>query len=312
MFQRLDIKNFRSQKDVSLSFHANVNGFWGRGNAGKTNILRAIYCLLKPNPYKKINSRFAKGEDASITVTTDNEDEVKLVIGKKKVEYFLKNEDGEKSWETRSIPKEIESILNLHDVNIQKQLEGPFLITSSQGKIARTINQTIGTNKIDEWMKIVKAKIGALKYGEVSLTESIEKTENELKPYKSLEKVDKLFSTLRANDTKIKKLEEKYTDISDTCYKILEIRARLTYHENYLELKDKIELFKKNLEEIKMIEKIIEEVKDLKRNIKTLAQERRKQKKLSKQYSSFLKELKVCPFCFVSTKEVKNEILTSQ
>ena len=50
MFKSLTAKNFKSWKDITLSFSKGVNVIVGRSQAGKTNALRALLLLSRNRP----------------------------------------------------------------------------------------------------------------------------------------------------------------------------------------------------------------------------------------------------------------------
>ena len=58
-----------------------------------------------------------------------------------------------------SVPDQIEETLNLSELNIQEQFDIPFLVMTSPGEIARTINRITKLEKVDEWVSKLTTKV---------------------------------------------------------------------------------------------------------------------------------------------------------
>jgi len=168
MFKTLKIENFKSHKDTKIDFHPNVNVIIGDPQSGKTNIIRGLLLLAKNRPSGgDFLPHFAGDKGTTkISLSFPDSPSVKLIkqvgVGKEgpQVEdskYVI----GDKVYKGfgKSIPDVITDVLNLGDLNIQKQLDVPFLITSSPGEVARTINRITKLEQVDGWVSDLTSKV---------------------------------------------------------------------------------------------------------------------------------------------------------
>jgi len=51
----------------------------------------------------------------------------------------------------QTVPEEVQAVLEIGDINVQGQLDQHFLITSSGGDVARTINKITKLENVDKW-----------------------------------------------------------------------------------------------------------------------------------------------------------------
>jgi len=156
MINGLRIKKFQSHEDSYFRFSPFVNIIQGLSTVGKSAVLRSKRLLIDNRPSGgKFFSNFAgpKGEtevefeldNGSVKITKD----IRInKVGKKEVKathYFLKTKEGEFTFTGigESVPDQVSNLLNMSELNFQRQFDVPFLISSStsSGEIARTINR---------------------------------------------------------------------------------------------------------------------------------------------------------------------------
>lgn len=158
MIKSIELKNFRSHKDSKLVFSNGINTIIGSSGRGKTQVLRAFYWVKdnKPDGLSYIShfNRDAKGNPIEPTeVILELENNVFIIRSRSK-EFdgykIIKNEK-EKTFEAmnRKVPEEVTTLLNLTEVNVQKQMDAPFLLSGSAGEAARFLNGIIRLDIID-------------------------------------------------------------------------------------------------------------------------------------------------------------------
>jgi len=204
MLNTIHIKNFQSHKDSILEFAPGVNAIVGTSDSGKTAIFRAFRWLFCNRPSGDA-FRSTWGGDTIVDVDLQ-EGQVSRVRTDKENLYVLGEHDEFKAMGTE-VPEEIKKILNIDDINLQQQLEGPFLLNLSAGEVAQHFNKIARLDKIDSSLQYVQKKIReseqTIKFG----NQQTEKLEEELQNYDYLEQLDKEVVLLE-------KKQDQYTDLS--------------------------------------------------------------------------------------------------
>ena len=160
MITKISINNFQSHKNTELELDKGVNILIGSSNSGKTAALRALYWLKDNRPSGISNASHWILENGklngsfNISLTKDNN----LIIRERDNKYngYILNEDYFAALKSE-VPEEIKEILNLSDVNIQKQMDAPFLLSASAGEVARFFNKIVKLDIIDVMLKNVES-----------------------------------------------------------------------------------------------------------------------------------------------------------
>lgn len=160
---RVTIHNFQSHKDTVLELSPTVNSLEGVSDSGKSAVLRAmLWCLTNKPDGVAFASNWAKDKKGKlkdeVSVSIDNitrsrnatvNGYTKFVAGKDPLTYeALKG----------TVPPDIENAINIGSVNIQRQMDPPFLLASTPGDAARYVNELIGLEEIDTYQKALKGK----------------------------------------------------------------------------------------------------------------------------------------------------------
>lgn len=232
------IKNFQSHTDTIVEFEKGLNVISGESNMGKTSIMRAIVWCLYNDP--KGNAFITTGQgECSVFLYFSNGGMLERTRTKANAgSYAVTKPDGsinQYSGFGNDIPIEV---INLHQMpeiylakdfkcrlNIQSQLDRPFLVLESSPVKAAAIGRLIGTQNIDVAIKSVNSDL--LGYGKdiKSFNKRIEENNIELEKYNDLEQIGLYIKTveemLELKDTVRKKLEvlceldDLYTDYSE-------------------------------------------------------------------------------------------------
>lgn len=160
---RVTIHNFQSHKDTVLELSPTVNSLEGVSDSGKSAVLRAmLWCLTNKPDGVAFASNWVKDKKGKlkdeVSVSIDNitrsrnatvNGYTKFVAGKDPLTYeALKG----------TVPPDIENAINIGSVNIQRQMDPPFLLSSTPGDAARYVNELIGLEEIDTYQKALKGK----------------------------------------------------------------------------------------------------------------------------------------------------------
>jgi len=159
MIKSIELQNFRSHKNTKLIFDKGINAIVGSSGRGKTQILRAMYWVKdnKPDGLSYIShfNRDKKGLPIEPTIVTIELDNKIFLIRERSKEfngYKIKNGKEIESFNAMNgkVPDQVSSLLNMDDVNVQKQLDAPFLLSGSAGEVARFLNGIIRLDIIDD------------------------------------------------------------------------------------------------------------------------------------------------------------------
>jgi len=252
MIKSLSIQNFQSHKDSYLEFDPGCNVIVGSSDSGKTAILRALK-KLKDNRPSGDSFRSNWGGETKIEIFTD--DTHIAWIKDKEAEYVL-GDTHFKAFST-DVPKEIQDALNLSDVNIQQQLDQPFLLTETPGAVAHHFNKVARLDKIDLGLQNVQRWIN-------ELTSAIGKEATKDKPATGL------IKQLTEQETALQAYE--YLDKMESEVEVLEDmeKALQAKESGKQRLEGLIEDYQENQKEIVSFEEIISDEKLVNQTLKLI------------------------------------------
>jgi exonuclease SbcC len=215
MFDFLRLVNFQSHRDTRVDFAPGVNVIFGLSQAGKTALIRGFQLLADNRPSgarfyanfapDKGVTRIELGIKGSGTVSIEKGVRRKSDGSKDIKETIYQFGDDLFTGVQRDVPDQIREILNLTELNVQKQFDQPFLVTSSAGEIARTINRITKLDNVDGWISDLAEKINTSKKTVKILESQSKELEIELGRYVGFEglqaDMDSLLKT--ASDLKV-------------------------------------------------------------------------------------------------------------
>lgn len=295
MIKKLIVKNFQSHEKTSLDFVKGVNVIVGRSQSGKTALVRALqWCLFnRPTGY-----RFHReGADSPTTVTVEVDDKrIRHIKDKRTNKYHI----GKKTFDKvgRDLPDLVSQALNVSELNVQSQLDSHFLITSSPGIVAKTINRITKFDKIDTWIKTLTKKINSLSSERDMLGSDIEHIGEELKKFKGLAKIKLKIEKLKEIESNISTIKIEKIDLADAIQSLTATEESSKWAGDVKKLKakcDKAEKIEQRLKELQDQHEGIATYLEVKSLLKDLILE---QTEKVKEYKQALKDKKVCPTCF--------------
>lgn len=306
MIKQLRIQNFRSHKNTKLEFVKGVNCIVGLPDSGKTNIIRAINWALTNRPLGfRFHSNFAKGPTA-VDIDFEEGNQISLVKSKSESGYVC----NEKEFRAigSDVPDEVSRISNITELNLQTQMDKPFLICESPGEVAKVFNRVSKLEKPDLVIASLTTDINSknkqiktLSLDKIEFEEKLKRFENlpqmkndldeieqiENKRQKIKNEIDELFSMIE-NIEAVKKIMENMIDIDKARKELVSINKLYTEIANeqkkHMSLQDIITS--------------TEEVEDKMQNIKM------DYKDIQKDFGKFLKTIKICPYCEKCTEPI--------
>jgi len=325
MIRSLEIKNFQSHKDSYFEFDKGVNIIVGESDSGKTAILRALRWLIWNRPSGD-SIRSVWGGETRVTIFVD--DIPICRIKDKQEEYIL--EDSHFTAFRTDVPEEIQKVLNFNEINLQNQLDAPFLLSETPGAVALYFNKIARLDKIDTGLQNINSWIRELnnniKYQEGQET----KYKEEIKKYDYLEKFETEVEVLEEMDEQYKtslqqstKLENLILDINDSIADIKEVSEILQYEKAvndilfFIEQRAEIDLQESRLEKLLMeINNVQNEIKEqsiileIEKPVNDIVKLIEEADMLNKQQKSLFKLLSSID-SITNTLNVKNALKTS-
>lgn len=163
MIDKLQIKNIQSHKNSELEFVPGINVIIGSSNNGKSAILRALYWAIYNRPlgieilcsHWAINNKGNIIEPMSVKVFK-NGNVLERRRSKTENQYLLNGE--ELNVVSSDVPEQVANFFKLSNTNIQNQQESPFLLSLSNGEIARYFNKIANLDIIDRILSNAESK----------------------------------------------------------------------------------------------------------------------------------------------------------
>jgi DNA repair protein SbcC/Rad50 len=246
MIKKLNIRNFQSHEDTTLDFHQGVNVIIGQSDGGKTAVLRALKWVVWNRPGGDA-FRSDWGGDTEVTLQVDR-DKIKRIKTNATNQYKLNN--NEFTAFGTNVPEEITSILNLNEINLQQQLDSPFLLTATPGEVANHFSKVAHLDKINVALKNIKGTVNKvkrdiettetdidLKNEELSKYDQLDRKEQDLevleqleqdriKSIKNVQEIEKLISSINLTNQELEELDSLlfFKDDVDSVIMIIEER----------------------------------------------------------------------------------------
>ena len=297
MIKYLKIRDFQSHKSSSLEFSKGVNVIVGSSDSGKSSIIRALRWVIenKPNGNSFINYD-SKG--ACVTIAVD-----KSVISREK--SSTKNEYKDTATGevykavNKEVPQEIKSLINIPQISIQKQMDSPFLLSSSSGEVARVLNEIVNISNIDLTLKNIEKRKRDAKNQITFLEDAISNSEKELKNYDNLDEIEALIDSIEASEALITQQSEALNDLRGVLDYISEANNNLKKYKNMEKAKKVLKEAEKLNSELKVLEFEEQELKDKITlsfsAFKLLNELTKKIKSCKKKFNELMPD--ICPLC---------------
>ena len=272
MIRSIRLQQFQNHIDSTFDFAEGVNSVIGFTDAGKTACIRAIKWVVynRPRGTKFINhGAFADGKqvkDCVVTMQTDKH----LIERRRSASKNSYTLDGvEFDVVKSSVPDEVREALNFEDINIQFQLDSPFLLTESSGEVARTMNRIVKLDDIDACQKNINGYRLKLNRDETSLLYEIKQlmVDVEALDYTDIEKT---VETVELLEDKKSNLDTKIDLIKSCIYDIIDIdevleaeKAILACEKKINDICDQYEVHRELSNKLRDIKDFIYDIQDI-------------------------------------------------
>jgi len=263
MIKSLTLNNFRTHKDTELCFSPGVNVIVGQSGTGKTNILRALNWIVNNRPLGSGVIRRRK-DLAEVCLVVEDQEEIGILRTKDKngSKYVLCGIGDEAEFTSfgTTPPEPISEVLNLSDINIQKQFEAYFLVFESPGYVATYIRKVTKLDEIDEVVKIISGRIRKANIELQGYSTEVEDVKEKLEEiYKiDLDRLELLIRETELLSEENKNIQNQYQELQGIVEQLEGIEREYTY------LPDDIDQIIENVnQEISSYQKLQSKVNDL-------------------------------------------------
>ena len=305
MIKQLHIENIGPYQDETFNFHPGINIVIGEGCNGKTyGIVRPLKLLRYFRPINfKFHSNFSKDNFSNVSVTTFDNHIISLYRHKdpSKSIYSITYPNGKKEEFRRfnkTVPDLIINTLNLNDLNFQFQLDSPYIISESPGKITKIINSITKINDVDEWVKKLNSIIRECDRDIKNKNEEFNDNKKELEKLSNIESIGKKIKKLKKMEKQITKLELEQDEIEELIDDIDNLENKRIKLNKNLKLEDKYKKLLKLELEIEKLDDTMEEINEYVELENKLMLLKKELKIALKEYIKQLKKKEMCPTCF--------------
>lgn len=266
MIQQIEIKNFQSHKQTVLNLSAGVNLIIGKSDSGKTAILRALNWLINNKPAGD-SFRSSWGGTTQVDIVTAEDDMIQRIKSDKESIYAA-GEDTFKAF-GQGVPDEISKLLNISSLNIQYQMDSPFLLSESSGEVARYFNRIVNLEAIDESLKKAHSKLTSTGQ-EITFNEKeLEKEQQKFDSYEWVLKAEKEFDPLYDQSKKVEEIKEVYEELQN-CISIITNAQKSLSEINFTAAEKELATIEKQQQEIEAAEKQLFKFSELIKSIQQL------------------------------------------
>lgn len=219
--KKIVLKNFQSHSYTTIELSPKINVFLGKGNRGKSAIIRALKWVFFNEPQG--TSFIKKGETyASCAITLDNDYTIIRERGDKINRYTLITPDNKRveySNFGREIPQDIKKILKIEALPIENglklspqikdQMESVYLLNETPSTLHSTLLTISGGQTIDDAIKSLSLDLDRLNRREKDLKKEIEDKENALKIYDHVDEKKSEILKIKKGIDLLKKVEDR-------------------------------------------------------------------------------------------------------
>ena len=209
MIKSILLENFQSHENNKVDFANGVNCIIGKSDSGKTAIMRALrWCAFN----KPAGADFIRHGTKKSRVCIEVGNDVIIKTRDKSTSIYMHNGNEYKAF-GQNVPEDIQKAFMLDDVNIQSQMDAPFLLSQTPGEIARIFNEVAGIDKIDVALSNITSTSRSLNAKIKGSVEEIKQQKEKIDSFEwlnacvdDIEAAEKIEIKQKENENKIEKI----------------------------------------------------------------------------------------------------------
>ena len=240
MLSKLTIKGFQSHRDTTFEFHEGLNAVIGSSDSGKSSVLRAISWLLFNTP--RGDGFVSWWDDVTKTSVEGVFDDTIITKTRSKTlnQYQINKGEPLKALRT-DVPDEIKAVLNVSDLNLQKQHDSYFLLQDTPSSVASKFNEIAGLQVMDECVSQAKSLNRSLKQESDVLFEQINSSQLLYNDLYWIEEAEKHVNEAALLEESILVLKDKHSTVHRLCDQIEEVQVRIRKIDMFVNMLDAVQ-----------------------------------------------------------------------
>lgn len=201
MINSITLQNFQSHKSSTLEFCKGVNTIKGVSDSGKSSILRGLNLVVNNKPSG--DSYCSHWGGKTIVKAVFDGCPISNIRDKGGNEYDL---DGSVFKALAgNVPEEVQTVINMDEINLQGQMDSPFLLSETSGEVAKIFNRTVDLDVIDSTNKNINSEHKRVKAEVVFQANARIDAERKLSKYNDLAEIGKRIEALKVIQDKLTK-----------------------------------------------------------------------------------------------------------
>jgi exonuclease SbcC len=206
MIETIKITNFQSHKDSVLVLHEGINVLTGPTDNGKTSVVRALNWVVNNEP-KGDSFRSNWGGETCVEINMDVGSRVERIKDKGVNLYRITFSGLYEDFKSfgLGVPEEVTEHLEILPINMQFQMDSPFMLSQTPGEVARYLNEIVNLQDID---------ISVYNLNKISRENNQRLSNLESQLYTQKESL-KEYNWIRSADIKLKKVEKLEQEMED-------------------------------------------------------------------------------------------------
>ena len=288
MLTKLKLTNFQKHETTTIDFDK-ITTIIGSNGAGKSSIVRSLDLLF--NNYPRGTSYITHGaEECEVKAKLDDRT-IRRVRGKVN-EYYL--DDQKFNAFGYDVPDDIKELVNINELNIQKQLDSALWFHLSPLEISRKLNKIVNLDLIDGVLKDVASQLYSANSNIRYNADQIRQTEEAIDKGKWIEEVEEKVAKTKQKYKLLEQKKQELQDIKELNRKISELltKVKKVPSIDFQTLDNKLSRLQQLRTELKQLESTAQTWKRVEESIHSAVNDLKK----SELEFNKLKQLE-CPLC---------------
>lgn len=278
-----------------MKFDPRITVLMGENDVGKSAIVRALSWVMFNRPRGTDHIRHGT-ERCSVTLRTKSH-KITRTRSKSENSYTL---DGKKFKAFgNEVPKEIQRVLKVSDLNVQEQIDSPLWFTLSPGEVAKRLNSVVDLSVIDSTLSNLSTGIRRAKGERDVILDRIDKAREEKKSLRHVRRMNRELRRLEGMGECLDASRDRLTGLLDALHEakrakeslqtLSSVRIQATGFKALEKLSKRAE---RSQERQDTLERLLEEAEEAQKEFHTASKEA---KKLHKTLDKKMGE--ACPMC---------------